>query len=89
MATILANKVANLNTNTKEQFQLNQVKGNIKLTKLVEISPFQTVHVHVKSHDKRVDINTESPNLGYSSSIVTVSSYIHLKPGSGKVAVSL
>ena len=52
MATILANKATNFNTNTKEQFQLNQVKWIIKLTKSVESPLFQTVYVHGLSEVK-------------------------------------
>ena len=69
------------------------MKGSNKLTKAIEIDPFENVCLHglskVKGHDKCVNTITENPEKAYSKSVVTVLSYTCLKPGSAKVAISL
>ena len=67
-------------------FDLNQVKGKVKLTKTVVIKPFQTVHVsgltECNQHFKRVNVIVESdPKREYGAAI-PINGYTVLKPGS-------
>ena len=73
-------------------FTLDQVKGDIKLTKDVVIKPFEAVRVQgitkVKNHQKQVYIIVE-PKQSLSGAISAIPTYSHLKPGSNKVSVGL
>ena len=84
LATLLPRKACNIQISAESKFQLDQVQGDVKLTKVVEIHPYQTVHVHglsrFKGHDERVNIMTEPPSKIYSNSVVTVCSCNCLKP---------
>lgn len=77
----------------EDLFNLDQVKGNLKLTKPVVIPPFAMVHCqtlgNVRGHRKRINIITKDPDKRFSGSIEVPSSYTHLKPGSRRVSVSL
>ena len=72
-------------------FTLDQVKWGIKLTKILEMPAFKTVHVQglskVRGHQQCVNTITEPPTEKYSNSMTTVRSYTCLKPISGHVAV--
>ena len=78
---------------SEKTFSLDKVEGTVKLTKMVEISPFSTIQAHgimkVKGHDKRINLVVESKNNGCNPSVVAVPSYANLKPGSSKVNMSL
>ena len=72
---------------------LNQVKGKVKLTKVVTIKPFQTVHVsglmECDQHFKRVNVIVESnPKINYETAI-SINGYTMLKPGSSRVSVGI
>ena len=67
-------------------FDLNQVKGKVKLTKVATIKPFQTVHVsgltECSQHFKRVNVIVESDlKINYETAI-PINGYTVLKPGS-------
>ena len=74
-------------------FNLNQVKGKVKLTKVVTIKPFQTIHVsgltECDQHYKRVNVIVESdPKINYEASI-PINGYTVLKLGSSRVSVGI
>ena len=74
-------------------FNLNQVKGKVKLTKAVTIKPFQTTHVsgltECDQHFKRVNVIVESdPKINYEATI-PINGYTVLKPGSSRVSVGI
>ena len=74
-------------------FDLNQVKGKVKLTKAVTIKPFQTVHVpgftECDQHFKRENVIVESdPKINYETAIL-INGYTVLKPGSPRVSVGI
>ena len=74
-------------------FDLEQVKGKVKLTKVVTIKPFQTVHVsgltECDQHFKRVNVIVESdPKINYDAAIPIIR-YTVLKPGSSRLSVGI
>ena len=74
-------------------FDLNQVNGQVKLTKAVVIKPFQMVHVsghtECNQHFKRVNVIVESnPERVYSGAI-PINGYTVLKPGSSRVSIGI
>ena len=79
--------------NLKEpEFDLDNVKGTIKLTKKVTLAPFETIHVSAKSsvrgHFKRVLVLMEklADNM---SAVEPINSYSVLHPGSDRVQIAL
>ena len=75
------------------EFDLGKVKGFVKLTKSITISPFQTRHTsrltQCKQHFKRVNVIVElDPQRAYDAA-VPVHGYIVLKPGSSRVSVGI
>ena len=93
LATSLAGKSAKVGMENSKAFNLDQVKGGIKLTKAVEIPALETVHVQglskVRGHQQYVNTITEATNEKYFNSVAAVMSYTCLKPRSGHVAVGL
>ena len=78
---------------TKPEFDLNQIKGHVKLTKSVTIAPFQTIHAsglaECNQHFKRVNVLVEpDPNKCYES-VIPIHEYTVIKPGSCRVSVGL
>ena len=78
---------------TKPEFDLNQIKGHVRLTKSVTIAPFQTIHIpgltECDQHFKRVNVLVEpDPNRSYES-VIPIHGYTVLKPGSSRVSVGL
>ena len=74
-------------------FDLNQVNGQVKLTKAVVIKPFQMVHVsghtECNQHSKRVNVIVESnPERVYSGTIL-INGCTVLKPGSSRVSIGI
>ena len=73
-------------------FVLDQVKGNLKLTKGVILQPFEVVKVHgitkVRNYQKWVNIIVE-PKETHCKTISAIPTYSHLKPGSSKISVGL
>ena len=75
------------------EFDLNKIKGHVKLTKSITIAPFQTVHVSgltgCDQHSKRVNIIVEpDPDREYES-MAPIHGYTVLKPGSSRVSIGL
>ena len=89
----LAGKSMVKHDSSKSSYDLDKVKGNVKLPKPITIPPFETVHVQgiskVKGNKLRINTITESPEQKYSNSVRTIPVYSHLKPGSKKVIVGL
>ena len=66
------------------EFDLNKVKGPVKLTKSITIGPFQTVHIsgltECRQHFKRVNVMVKpDPNKKYEMAI-QIYGYTVLKP---------
>ena len=84
----------NKNLTLKElEFDLNKIKGHVKLTKPITIAPFQTVHVsgltECDQHFKRVNIIVEpDPDKEYKF-VIPIHGYMVLKPGSSRVSIGL
>ena len=81
----------NLKINEPE-FDLNTIRGHVKLTKPVTIAPFQTVHIsgltECNQHFKRVNVIVEpDPNKDYES-VIPTHGYTTLKPGSSRVSIN-
>ena len=77
----------------KPEFDLNKIKGHVKLTKSVTIAPFQTIHApgltECDQHFKRVNVLVEpDPDKNYES-VIPIHGYTVLKPGSSRVSVGL
>ena len=74
-------------------FDLNQVNGQVKLTKAVVIKPFQTVHVsghtECNQHFKRVNVIVESDPERVYSGAIPINGYTVLKPGSSRVSIGI
>ena len=78
---------------SKPEFDLNQIKGHVKLTKSVTIAPFQTIRAsgltECDQHFKRVNVLVEpDPDKSYES-VIPIHGYTVLKPGSSRVSVGL
>ena len=91
-----ANFLPHLNKNLtlkEPEFDLNKIKGQVKLTKPITIAPFQMVHVsgltECDQHFKRVNVIVEpDPNMEYES-VIPIHRYTVLKPGSSRVSIGL
>ena len=75
------------------EFDLNKIKGHVRLTKPITIAPFQTVHVlgltGYDQHSKRVNVIVEpDPDREYES-MAPIHGYTVLKPGSSRVSIGL
>ena len=75
------------------EFNLDKIKGHVKLTKSVTIPPFQTIHVsgltECGQHFKRVNVIVEpDPDRDYES-VIPIHGYTVLKPGSSRVSIGL
>ena len=75
------------------EFDLNKVKGHVKLTEPMAIEPFQTVHVsgltECNQHFKRVNVIVE-PNLNKNyEAAIPIHGYTVFKPGSSRVSVGI
>ena len=74
-------------------FTPDQVNGDLKITKVLTLAPFETAKVltqsKVKNHRKRVNVITEPPEHSYAHDVVTNPSYVCLRPGPSRVSVSL
>ena len=75
------------------EFDLDSVKGQVKITKAVTILPFETVHVpgltECNSHLKRVHVMTEASEKFNHDALKTICTYSMLKPGSSTVSIRL
>ena len=75
------------------EFDLNKIKGHVRLTKSITIAPFQTIHVSgltgCDQHSKRVNVIVEpDPDREYES-MAPIYGYMVLKPGSSRVSIGL
>ena len=75
------------------EFDLDNVKGHVRLTKSITIGPFQTIQtsglMECKQHFKRVNVIVEpDPNKNYDTA-VSICRYTVLKPGSSRVSISI
>ena len=75
------------------EFDLDQVKGHVKLIKSITIGPFQIVHAsgltECRQHFKRVNVIVEpDPNKNYEV-VVPIHGYTVLKPGSSRVSIGI
>ena len=75
------------------EFDLNKIKGHVRLTKPITIAPFQTVYVSgltgCDQHSKRVNVIVEpGPKRDYGS-MIPIHEYTVLKPGSSRVSIGL
>ena len=80
--------------NVKEpEFDLDKIKGKVKLTKLITIAPFETVQVpgltECTQHFRRVHVMTEVSDKFRHDVIRPICVYSDLKPGSSRVMVGL
>ena len=84
----------NKNLTLKEpEFDLNKIKGHVRLTKPITIAPFQTVHVlgltGCDQHSKRVNVIVEpDPDREYEF-VTPIHGYMVLKPGFSRVSIGL
>ena len=92
----MANFPSHLNKNLtlKElEFDLDKIKGHVRLTKPITIAPFQTIHVsgltECDQHSKGVNVIVEpDPDKEYES-VIPIHRYMVLKPGSSQVSIGL
>ena len=75
------------------KFDLNKIKGHVRLTKSITIAPFQTIHVSgltgCDQHSKRVNFIVEpNPDREYES-LAPIYGYMVLKPGSSQISIGL
>ena len=73
------------------EFDLDKVKGHVKLTKSITIRPFQMMHAsslrECNQHFKKVNVIVEpDPNKNYEAA-VPIHGYTVLKPGSSRVSI--
>ena len=75
------------------EFDLDQVKRCVKLTKSITIGPFQTVHASgltkCRQHFKRVHVIVEPDPNGNYEAAVPIHGYTVLKPGSSRVSIGI
>ena len=87
------NEERKLSVLKEPDFDLNQVKGKVKLTKAVTIKAFQTIHVsgltECDQHFKWINVIVESdPKINYEA-VIPINGYTVLKPGSSRVSVGI
>ena len=77
----------------ESEFNLDNVRGYVKLTKSITIGPFQTMHTsgltECSQHFKRVNVVVESdPHREYDA-VIPIHGYTVLKPGSSRVSIGI
>ena len=77
----------------ESEFDLDTVRGCVKVTKAITIPPFQTVQAtgitNCNTHFKRVRVITEPTNRFDNEAVRTVTIYSTLKPDSSRVSIGL
>ena len=77
----------------KPEFDLNLIKGQVKIMKVVTIPPFETTHVpgltECNSHFKRVHVMIEASERFKHKAVKTICAYSMLKLGSSRVLIVL
>ena len=73
------------------EFDLEMIKGNVRITKQVTFGPFKTKHVlgltECNTHYKKVV--TEASEKFQHGAVKPICTYSELKPGSSRVAIGL
>ena len=77
----------------ESEFDLDNVRGYVKLTKSITIGPFQTVYTsgltECSQHFKRVNVVVEpDPHREYDA-VIQIHGYTVLKPGSSRVSIGI
>ena len=77
----------------ESEFDLEMIKGNVRITKQVMFSPFETKHVpgltECNTHYKRVHVVTEASEKFQHGAVKPICTYSELKPGSSRVSIGL
>ena len=77
----------------ESEFDLDTIKGHVKITKAITIPPFQTVQAtgitNCSTHFKRVRVIIEPTDKFDNEAIKNVTIYSTLKPGSSRVSIGL
>ena len=77
----------------ESEFDLETIKGNVKITKQVTLGPFETKHVpgltECSTHYKRVHVVTEASEKLQHGTVKPICTYSELKPGSSRVSIGL
>ena len=81
-------------TQVKEsEFDLETIKGNVRITKQVMLGPFETKHVpgltECNMHYKRVHVVTEASEKFQHGAVKPICTYSELKLGSSRVSIGL
>ena len=75
------------------EFDLDTIKGHVKVTKAITIPPFQTVQAtgltNCNTHFKRLRVITEPTDRFDNEAVRIVTIYSTLKPGSSRVSIGL
>ena len=75
------------------EFDLETIKGNVRITKQVTFSPFETKHVpgltECNTHYKRVHVVTEALEKFQHGAVKPICTYSELKLGSSRVSIGL
>ena len=77
----------------KPEFDLDNIKGHVRLTKSITTGPFQTMQAsgltECRQHFKRVNVTVETdPNKDYDTAVL-IHGYTVLKPGSSRVSIGI
>ena len=74
-------------------FDLNLIKGQVKITKAITFLPFKMIHVsgltECNSHFTRVHVMIEASEMFNHDAVKTICTYSMLKPGSSRVSIGL
>ena len=77
----------------ESEFDLEKIKGNVKITRQVMLGPFETKHVpgltEYSTHYKRVHVVTEASEKFQHGTVKPICTYSELKPGSSRVSIGL
>ena len=70
----------------ESEFDLETIKGDVRITKQVTFGPFETKHVlgltECSTHYKRVHVVTEALEKFQHGAVKPICTYLELKPGS-------
>ena len=75
------------------EFDLEMIKGNVRITKQVMFGPFETKHVlgltECNTYYKWVHVVTEASEKFQHGAVKPICTYLELKPGSSRVSIGL
>ena len=93
VGTLMSCAVQQKNQDPKDDFQLDRVKGPVKLRKEEELKPFEQKEVwgytQVRGHSKRVVVCTESEDLLMRGQVMSVNTKSEMMPHNTRVKVLL